>query len=267
MAILSISREYQSGGRDIGQMVAEQMGYELVDKERILAELKEAGKRWGDLGEEMDEVRPNLWERFDWQYRGFVALIESVVYDYALKDRLVILGRGSNFLLKDIPHVLKIRVRAPLERRIRRMMEQNLMDRATAEWVIAKTDRNRAGYIQTNYGINWEDPQNYDFIFDTGEQSYEQILSVVLEGLRERERRSTVEGLKKLKGYTLAARVKAQILTHPGVFIPTLDIFFDGQALVLRGVIHSPKEYHRVEKMAQATAEAFPVRNELHYRA
>lgn len=267
MAILSISRQYQSGGREIGQMVAEQMGYELVDKERILTELTAAGKKWGDLGEELDEVRPNLWEKFDWEYRGFVALIEAAIYAYALKDRLVIMGRGSTFLLKDISHVLKIRVTAPLETRIRRLMNIGLIDRTTAEWLVLKTDRNRAGYIQTNYGKNWEDRANYDLLFDTGEQSYEQILPTVLEALREREKRFTPEGQQKLNGYALAARAKARIITHPGVFIPTLDILYDGQALVLRGVVHNPREYHWVEEMACQTAKALPIRNELHYRA
>jgi cytidylate kinase len=266
MAILSISRECESGGWEIGRKVAEQTGYDFIDKERIRAELKAAGERWEYLGEEMDEVRPNLWEKFDWEYQGLIALIESSIYEYALKDRVVLLGRGNNFLLKDVPHVLKLRLSAPFETRVRRLMEKSSMDRTTAEWLIKKVDRNRAGYIKAIYGEDWEAKENYDLVFDTGEQSQEQIVPVVLEALKERDRLFTAEGLQRLQGYALAAKIKARIYTQPKMFIPTLEIIFDGLALVIRGVVHSTKEYHWVEEMVQKMADPHPIRNELHYR-
>ena len=63
---------------------------------------------------------------------------------------MVILGRGSAFLLQDIPHVLKVRLFAPLEVRLERVMIKNEVDRKTAEWLIEKIDQ-RAGRIYSNY--------------------------------------------------------------------------------------------------------------------
>ncbi len=113
----------------------------------------------------MDGVRPSLWEKYDREYRGYIALIESSIYEYALKDRVVILGRGSVFLLQDIPQVLKVRLFAPLEVRIDRVMHKDEVDRKTAEWLIEKIDKERAGYIQAIYGKHWEDQENYDLIY------------------------------------------------------------------------------------------------------
>ncbi|MBI5603350.1 MAG: cytidylate kinase-like family protein [Deltaproteobacteria bacterium] len=266
MAILSISREYQSGGEEIGQAIANKLDYVFVDKERILKDLKDSGGKWGHLVEELDEVRPSLWEKYDWQYQGFTALIECYIYDYALKDRVVILGRGSIFLLQAIPHVLKVRLVAPLEVRINRVMVTDDVDRETAEWLIQKTDRTRAGYIQAVFGKQWEAREHYDFVFDTGVETYEEVTRKLVEALKEWEQRVTPEGLEQLKNLALTAKIKARVFTHPGIFIPTLKIFHDGQAVVLTGVVHSPKEYHLVDEMVHKMADPHPIRNELHYR-
>jgi cytidylate kinase len=266
MAILSISRESESGGGEIGRKIAERIGYEFVDKQRFLSELKDAGRKWEALGEEMDEVRPNVWEKYDWGYKGLVALIESAVYQYALKDRVVIMGQGSTFLLKNIPHCLRIRFVAPFEFRVHRLMTRENLDRTTAEWLIKKIDRDRAGYNKTLYGEDREVKSNYDLVFDIGELPQEQIIALVQKTLEEKDRMSTHEGLQRLKGYFLASKVKAFIYTQKNIFIPTLEILYDGESLVLRGVVHNKKEYHRVERMAHQIADPHPIRNELHYR-
>jgi len=266
MAILSISREYRSGGREIGRAVAREMHYEFVDKDRILLDLKASGEKWRNLAEDLDEVQPTLWEKFDWEYRAFIALIEWTIYDHALKDRAVIIGRGSNFLLMDIPLALKVRLTSPLEVRVERVRQGNEMDRRTALWLIEKTDRTRAGYIQSVYGKHWEDPKYYDRIFDTGIQSYEEVTGILVEVLKDRDREATPEARQRLKDLALTARVKSQLFTHPKIIVPTLEIVHDGRAVVLQGVVHSPREYHLVEEIARKAADPHPLRNELHYR-
>lgn len=266
MAILSISREYQSGGVEIGQAVAERLHYGFVDNKRILEDLKEAGGNWLTLGEALDEVRPDLWEKFDWQYQGFVALMESIIYEYALKDRVVILGRGSQFLLQDIPHALRVRITAPFAVRVKRAGLKNEMDRETAERLVKKTDHQRAGYARAIYGKHWEEARHYDLIFDTGIKTMGQVTAELVKALQERDQRATEEGRRLLQDRALTAKVKAQVRTHPGIFIPTLDIFFDGQAIVVKGVVHSPKEFHLVEEIVHKTADPHPIKNQLHYR-
>jgi cytidylate kinase len=267
MAILSISREYRSGGREIGRAVAREMQYDFVDKDRILQDLKASGEKWRNLAEDLDEVQPTLWEKFDWEYRAFIALVECYLYDHALKDKVVIMGRGSNFLLGDIPQALKVRLTAPLEVRVERVMRENELDRRTALWLLEKTDRTRAGYIQSVYGKHWEDPKYYDRVFDTGVQSFEEVTRILVEALAERDREATPEARQRLKDLALTARVKSQLFTNPKIFVPTLELVHDGRAVVLQGVVHNPKEYHLVEEIARQAAGPHPLRNELHYRS
>lgn len=266
MAILTLSRQYQTGSPEIGQAVADQLGYDFVDKFCIYDNLRAAGEKWGKLAQELDEERPQLWEKYDREYRGFIALIESTIYQYAAKDKAVILGRGSVFLLHDIPHVLKVRLHTPLGVRIERVMLHDHVDRKSAEELIEKTDKSRAGYILAIYGKQFKDIENYDLFFNTGIQTYEQVTQNLVEVLKGWDQRATAEGRQRLNNRALTAKVKARLYTSPELFIPSLEIFHDGSAIVLKGLIHDPKEYHLIEEVAREESGGYPLRNELHYR-
>lgn len=266
MAILTISREFGSGGREIGRAVAGLLGYDYVNKERILDDIKASGKEWERWSKDLDEHNPTTWEKYDWSYRGFGALLQSHVLNHALKDNVVIMGRGGNFLIRDIPYALSIRVTAPLEQRIERIMKRESVDGGTALWLAEKTDRERAGFILALYHKHWENPSEYDMTFGLGTKNIDEIIQIVKDKLLERDKFNTVEARKVLEMKAIAAKVRAGILTDPGFLLPTLDIFCDGKAIILKGTIHNPSEHKRLEDAAKRLAGDVPVRCELHYR-
>ncbi len=266
MAILILSREHQNGCVEVGQAVAHQLNYEFVDRHRIYADMRNTGEKWARLAEELDEECPTLWEKYDQEYRGFIALLEASIYEIAVKDRAVILGRGSAFFLSDIPHVLKVRLFAPLEVRIERRMRQEHENREAAESYIERADKSRRGYVRAIYGKDMYDSEHYDLIYNTGIQTYEQVTQNLVEILQGWDQRATEEGRKRLESRALAARLKARIFTSPEVFIPTLEIFSDGEAIVLRGVVHTPREYQAIREIVHQTVDRQLIRNELHYR-
>jgi len=255
MAILTVSREFGSGGRDIGQAVAKQLGYEYVNKEKILDDIRPLGKKWEEWGKNLDEHCPTVWEKYDWSFRGFTALLQSHILNYALKDNVVIMGRGGNFLLKDIPYALRIRV-----------MKRESVDRDTAKWLAERTDKERSCLIHSIYGKKWDDPAEYDMVFDTGIKTVGEITNIVKDALLAKEKFNTAEAKKILTMKTVAAEIKAGILTEPAFFVPILDVYYDGKNLILRGVIHNPKEHKKIEDKAKEIAGDIPLKCELHYR-
>ena len=176
MAILTISREYGSGGREIGRRVAERLKYGYVDKERLFLDLDRQGKRWGQAARELDEVCPTFWERHDWQYHGYITLLESLILQYAAADKVVIIGRGAFLLLQDVPFCLKVRLVAPPEVRLERIMVQESLVREEAEELMARVDRDRACYLQANYEKAWDEEGSYDCVFNTGSLTYDQVV-------------------------------------------------------------------------------------------
>jgi cytidylate kinase len=267
MAILSISREFMSGGEEIGQTVAQKMSYDYVDRDHILRDITTDGERWRNLGADLDEACPTIWERYDWEYRAFVALMESYIYEYALEDNVVLIGRGSNILLHDVPFALSIRFTAPLDKRIEGAMLKYNIDNETAKSLIMKTDGSRSCYVHVNYGKQWDDLRYYDMVFNTGTQSYDYITKILVVALGERDQQATPEAKKELMERALVAKVKAKISIDPRFFVPSLDVSTQEGAIILRGVVHSHKEHQLIEEIARKTTEGLrPITNQLHYR-
>jgi cytidylate kinase len=266
MAILTISREYGSGGREIGRRVAAQLGYQYVDKERLFQDLEQGGKRWGQVARELDEVCPTVWERFDWQYRGYVARVEALILEYAAADRVVLIGRGGSFLLRDVPFCLRVRLVAPLEARLERIMVLESLSREAAERLIARVDDDRACYIRANYGSDWDREQAYDLTLNTGSLTYDQVVDVLVEGLTDKDRLATPEARARLQDLALAYRLKARLATDPRVMVPTLEVSLQQDALVVSGIIHTPKELRLLQEIAQEVCGEKTVRFDLHHR-
>ena len=271
MAILTIARKFGSGGREIGQTVAEQMGYQYVDRKRILDDMRNAGLQWEKQAKYYDENYPNVWERYDWSFRGFAALNQSYFLNYALKDKVVIMGRGGNFLLRAVPHALRIRIIAPIEKRIERVMERGEVNSENARWLIDKADHEMSRAIYLIYGKDWDHPSEYDKVLDTAVQSAEEIIPWIKDALIEREKYNTEKARKILELRVLAAKIKVEITINPRFCISVLEVIpkeegLIEQGLTLHGIIHNQKDIKDVEEIAKRLAGDVPIEFHLQYR-
>ncbi len=266
MSILTISREIGSGGREIAYAVADRLGYRLVTKEVIHEDIRKDGGKWEEWARDLDERCPTIWEKYDWSFRGFGALIQLHILEEAQRDRVVILGRGGNFLLEGIGHALRIRVKASLEMRITRIEKRDSSDRETARWLAEKTDYERSCFIQALYGRSWDDPSAYDMVVDAGSEAIDATVSKIADALTHREALLTEPVKKVLYMRVVSARIKARILTDSSFLVPLLEVFPSGEIVLLRGVVHGAHEHRRIEEAAREVAGDVPVTCELHYR-
>jgi cytidylate kinase len=249
MAILTISREYGSDGREIGRHIARLLNYEYVDKEKLFQDLEQVGERWGRVARELDEVSPTLWERYDWQYKGYISLVEAILLKYAAKNRVVIVGRGGFFLLRQVPFCLKVRLIAPLEVRLQRIMTQENLDRSAARKHLLREDQDRAGYVFANYDIYWDDQSCYDLILNTGNFTDEQAVDTLETALEEKDKLVTQAAMENLADLALAAQIKAKVATDARISVPTLKVTPEAGTIMVSGVIHSPKELQLVQEI------------------
>ena len=271
MAILTLARKYGSGGREIGQAIAQQLNYDYIDRRRILDDMRAEGKQWEDRAKYFDENYPNLWERYDWSFRGFVALNQSYFLSHALKDKAVIMGRGGNFLLKGIPVVLRARVIAPIEKRIERVMEREGVNSENARLLIEKADHEMASAIYLIYGRNWDDPAEYEMVFDTGIQTADSIIMTIKNGLLEKEKFNTEKVKKILQLRALAAKIKAEITTNPQYSISVFDVDPKEEGMIekgltIRGIIYNQNDIKKIEETAKKLAGDIPIECGLQYR-
>jgi cytidylate kinase len=271
MAILTIARQLESGGRDLGREVANRMGYELINRKRIFEEMRSVGDQWEEWGRYFKERSPNVWERHDWSYQGFIALTHSYVLTHALKDRVVMMGREGNFLLKGVPYALRIRTEAPMPFRIERVLRQEGMSREMAQWMLEKVDDDMARSVYLVYGKDWADPVEYDQVFDMSSRPFEDVVAFVQEALSKKERLYTKEAREILQLRALAAKIKAELVVNPTYSILKLDVAPKEEGLVeyglmVQGIVYNREDIKRIQEAAQKLAGGTPIEVEIRYR-
>lgn len=185
MAVLTISRKLGSGGDQIAQKVAETLGYKLVDKDFIGAVLEEYGLV--EFDREYDHL-PSIWERLDLEKSErrevLVNMLDRVVCAVARLDDVVILGRSGYVILKEFVNVLNIRVQAPLAYRAMQIAAEQDISLPKAEEIATQNDKVRANFVETYYGIDWEDCSPFDIVVNMEKLPADFTAESLVEALR-----------------------------------------------------------------------------------
>jgi cytidylate kinase len=177
--VVTIAREYGSGGADIGRKLAELLGWECVDKQ-IIERVATMGKVDASWAEEVDEHTSAWWERVmkgfryggPLSYAGKVAGADDVDHDAlqqftakvievaAKESKCVIIGRSAQCVLRLHPHVLHVLVYAPLAEKVKRMKLRH-PDEHDLQSLLHRIDSERTHYTQSYYGHDWSDRRLY----------------------------------------------------------------------------------------------------------
>jgi cytidylate kinase len=219
MSIITISHEMGTGGPEIGQLVAEQLGYKYVDHELI----SDTARRYGLLEEKLehlDETKPSLFERFDAETRRYITAMQTALYEFAEHDRVVLMGRGGQWLLRGISHVLRVRVMAPFELRVKRLatklsgpMGEQASLRTVTE-MVRRDDTEKAGRMRYLYEVDVADPALYDLLVNTEKLSIAAAVELII-GLTARPELQTTPGAAQIVAdRSLASQVQVALATH-----------------------------------------------------
>jgi cytidylate kinase len=219
MPIVTIAHETGSGGPDIGMALAERLGYRYVDREM----LSQAAKQYGvteDKLTKLDETKPSLFERFDVETRHFLTVIQSGILDVAERDDAVINSRGGQILLRGITHALRIRVIAPFDIRVKRVMKKMTasgegVDLRTVTKTVRDSDHEKSGRIRYLYDVDWSDPALYDVVINTEKLSVDGAVELIVGLVRRPELAATEASRQAVRDRALASRVRAALTAHP----------------------------------------------------
>ena len=265
MAIVTISRKSGTGAKDIAMVVAKKLRYDFVSKDSISSEIEEHGKKWLDWTARLDDHAPTLLERYDQSHAAYLALVEHCIYKNALKNNVVIMGRGGNYLLENIPYSLRVRITASLEDRGRVLCDRFGIDEEAARKILKHSDQERSTYISRAYHRQWANPDDYDMTLNSGRLGFDELVALIVGEIPARDKLFTPETEEKLRRLELASRVKADIITGFSAFINTLEVHHDGTDIVLRGVCLLTREKTReLMETAMRSAGSTRIRSELY---
>ena len=220
MAIITISHQMGAGGPEIGMALGQRLGYRHVDQEL----LADAVLRYG-LAEEklshLDESKPTLFERFDAETRHYITVLQTTLLEFAENDNVILMGRGGQWLLRGIPHVLRIRVIAPLEQRVKHWIRrtgettrETPNPRHAADFV-RRDDAEKAGRMRYLYEVDIADPNLYDIVINTEKLKCEAVVEMVERAVNRLEMATTEAGRRVVASRALASRVQVALATNP----------------------------------------------------
>ena len=265
MGVLTISRELGSGGDAIGKKVAEELGWSLLDNDGFADAAQSYGYVRDEL-EQVDERKPGLVDRF-FRDRQLVYLdiMRAIVYESALKNNFVILGRGSHILLEGIEGVFRARIVAPRDYRQRTLVKNEGITPSMAEQFIRHNDDERMAYTRHFFDVRWGDPSHFDLILNAGLFSEEMSIRVLVNILKS-EKISQSEPLEsqKLQNLAFAQKIKATIMTDDRIDASgiVVDCLGPGE-LFLHGRVNSDEEKELAESITREYDEVTELNSEL----
>lgn len=190
--VITISREYGSGGRYIGKLVADKLGIHFYDKELIHKVAKETG-----LAEEYIESNEQKRALADNFNNGYYAGMNNadelyvqeanVIKKMAQKESCVIIGRCADFILKDKKYVTKVLIYSDMEGKIKRAITYYGMNKEKAEKEIKRIDKLRANHYKHYTDQEWNDHSNYDLCINSDALGVEKSAELICDFVKEKE--------------------------------------------------------------------------------
>jgi cytidylate kinase len=239
MTIVAISRELGSGGNAIAAAVAKALKFEFVGR-RILLQAAQAHGVSEEKITDIDERRLSLWERFDEEKRRYLIFIEAAYFTFAERGNVVTAGRGGPFFLRGISHALKVKIMAPFDVRVRRVMEQDHVEERTAAAKVRAYHRALCGRIDFLFGLDWTLPENYDLVINTADDRWRFYTDLLVAAARHPQYQPTPESIQKVHDLSLAAQVRAAIASDPVTKNINAEVTAQAGRVALKGVVFSP---------------------------
>ena len=179
MAIITITRGQHSGGEEVAQAIADKIGARCVSNEV----LREAAQKFGVSEAKVEgafDKSPTFWERMTESSRVYVAYVQATLAEWAKDDNLVYHGNAGQELLREVPHVLKVRLMYPIEARIQTIMERFKYTREQAVRYVQQIDDDRTKRTLQLHNVDWRDSRRYDVTFNIDHLTSQHVVDIIL---------------------------------------------------------------------------------------
>ena len=211
MPIITISRGSYSKGKAVAEKVAQQLGYECISRDIILEASEEFNVPEIKLIRAIHDS-PNILDRLSHNKEKYIAYVQMALLKHFCKDNIVYHGLAGHFFVKDISHVLKVRIIADLEDRVRLEMEREGITRAEALHLLKKDDEERRKWSEHLYGTDTWNPSLYDLVIHIHKVSVDDAVDIICHTARLKEFHATPESKKAMEDLVLMAEVKAALV-------------------------------------------------------
>jgi cytidylate kinase len=263
MAVITMSRQLGSLGTEITTALAERLSLKVVDKESVEATLVGMGMPEARV-EQYDERKPGFWQLFSAEKDRYLHFVKTAIYRFARGNDCIIEGRGGQALFHGIPGVLKVRVIAPLEIRVKRVMAKLSVTEERARQAIQRNDTERAGYHRFFFNTSWEAQDLYDITLNTEALNTDEAVGILAQAVKSASsRRAEPELRRRLDDLCVVQDVITAIIYEQRIPTLFLEVTSSEGKVAVTGAVQVASSVQRCVEVAQGVTGVKSVENRI----
>ena len=214
MSIITISRGSYSKGKEVAEKLAEKMGYECISRDILIEASDHFNVPEIKLVRALHDA-PSILERFTHGKARYINYIRQALLEYVQSDNVVYHGLAGHFFLQGVPHVLKVRIIADIEERVREEMHRENISEKEARYTLKKDDEERRKWGLNLYGIDTWDARLYDVVLHINSLKVDDAVESLSKIAQRPCFQTTTESKNMLDGLVRAAKAQGGLVNEP----------------------------------------------------
>jgi cytidylate kinase len=250
MGVITISRGSYSKGKETAEKLARRLGYECISRDILLETSVNFNINEIKLIRAIHDA-PSVFERFEHGKQKYIIFIREAFLKHIRKDNVIYHGLAGHFFCQGIPNILKVRINANLEDRIKEEMRREHISEKEARHILKKDDEERRKWGMHLYGIDTKDPALYDIVLHIDNLKVDDAVEI-LAGIAKRPCfQTTRESRMIIEDYHLTAQAQetlfdrfpaAQVKCKNGVVFVAIETTLSREQEDINNIIGGLKE-------------------------
>ena len=222
MSIICISRGSYFRGREVAETVADRLGYSCVSRDSLLEASEEFSIPELKLMRNLHHST-HILERFSFGRERYINYISSAILRHLKKDNHVYHGIAGQFFLSEVKHLLKVRIVADFEERVRTEAERENISLDQARAQLKQDDEERQKWAMVLYGIDIVDPSLYDLVINLSSMGVAEAVEIIITTARQSCFQPTEATKQKIEDLACAAEIRASLFEFPRAGVSVAD--------------------------------------------
>jgi len=250
MSLITITYGVGCDGESIGNQVAEHLGIDFYDNNKLQQMALDLGLTTIDL-HQYDEKAPGLLNQLlSSQPKSYLDIMDKVIHQVAEKGNGVIIGHGSPFLLRDFECAFHVKIHAgPVERTKMIMTQQNLEEKS-AQLLVKKMDAQQQSFLKYAFNFNVDDPGNYDLIINNKKLSTASVVRIITDSMALEELvECTWDAYQAMERRALLKKIQTAMI-HDHIDLSSLNIEIEEDHVVkISGISVSETDKEKIPQI------------------
>jgi cytidylate kinase len=240
MAIITISRGVQSGGRELAHRLEKRLGYSCLSREVISQCAKKYNIMESDLYKKLLEA-PSRWRKLSREHYRYLIYVQCSLVEAAKQDNVIYHGYAGQLFLRGVRHAIKIRLEAPFEDRVNAEMREYKKSEKDAAGYIKKMDEQRTRWMKFLYNKDWDDPSLYDLSINLQNMSIDTICELVALLTESKDFKTTPESINGLNNLSLECEVRAAIASDDRLWNLPISVTAGNSVVSVHGMVENAR--------------------------